>query len=77
VKISINTAKITQLERQNEMLRPKKRARLLPNPNSKFATVEQLAEQADRYTAIPDEIEAPDELENYIFEELCFVSQLE
>uniref|UniRef100_A0A8H7K8J1 DDE-1 domain-containing protein n=1 Tax=Bionectria ochroleuca TaxID=29856 RepID=A0A8H7K8J1_BIOOC len=77
VKISINTAKITQLERQNEMLRPKKRARLLPNPNSKFATVEQLAEQADRYTAIPDEIEAPDELENYIFEELCFVWQLE
>jgi hypothetical protein len=77
VKISINTAKITQLERQNEMLRPKKRARLLPNPNSKFATVEQLAEQAGRYTAIPDEIESPDELENYIFEELCFVWQLE
>jgi hypothetical protein len=59
------------------MLRPKKRTRLLPNPNSKFSTVEQLAEQADRYTAIPDEIEAPEELENYIFKELYFIWQLE
>jgi 4-hydroxybenzoate polyprenyltransferase len=77
VKISLNTVKIAQLERQNEMLRPKKRTRLLPNPNSKFSTVEQLAKQAARYDAIPDEIEAPEELENYIFEELCFQWQIE
>jgi hypothetical protein len=77
VKISLNTKRIRHLEVQNERLRPRKRTRLAPDPNTKFANVVQLAEQADRFAAIPDHIDEPEQIENYIFEELCFQWQLD
>ena len=70
--LTTNALKIRNLERQNKHLQPRKRAKINQNPNMKFSKVDQLDKEARRVEAIPDHIPAPSELENYIFEELCF-----
>jgi hypothetical protein len=42
VQISINATKIQKLEAQNQRLQPKKRARVIEDPNSRFVRIDQI-----------------------------------
>lgn len=71
MQLSLNTQKISSLERQNKALRPQKRARVKENPNHKFSRVADLDEEARRFEAILNNTPTPEGVENLIFEELC------
>jgi hypothetical protein len=76
VQISLNATKILQLEAQNQHLQPKKRARVVEDPNSRFVRIDQIKEAQEKVATRLNAVQAAASIENHIFEELCFQWQL-
>jgi hypothetical protein len=77
VQISLNAARIQKLEAQNQLLQPRKRARVIEDPNNRFIRIAQIKEAQEKVTATLNTNQASSSIENYIFDELCFQWQLE
>jgi hypothetical protein len=76
-QISLNAIKIRNLEAQNRRLQPRKKAKVIEDPNNRFVRIEQIMEAKQRVTTRLDANQAAQSTKNYIFEELCFEWQLE
>ncbi|CAG9953199.1 unnamed protein product [Clonostachys rosea f. rosea IK726] len=77
IQLSISTTENTQLKESNNLLQPKKRRTVHPDPNERFIKISNIVDARDRYKGQLDAEISAREIENYIFEELCFTWQLE
>uniref|UniRef100_A0A8H7K3R7 HTH CENPB-type domain-containing protein n=1 Tax=Bionectria ochroleuca TaxID=29856 RepID=A0A8H7K3R7_BIOOC len=77
IQLSISNTENTQLKESNKLLQPKKRRTVHPDPNKRFIKISNIIDARDRYKGQLDAEISAQELETYIFEELCFTWQLE
>jgi ATP phosphoribosyltransferase len=77
IQLSISNTENTHLKGSIELLQPKKRRTVHPDPNKRFVKVSNIVDTRERYKGQLDAEISAQELENYIFEELCFTWQLE
>jgi hypothetical protein len=77
IQLSISNTENTRLKESNKLLQPKKRCTIHPDPNKRFVKVSNIVDARERYKGQLDAEISAQELENYIFEELCFTWQLE
>lgn len=76
-QISLNAVRIRNLEAQNRLQKPQKRAKVIEDPNNRFVRIKQIMEAKQRVTAQLEANKAGQPTKSHTFEELCFEWQLE
>jgi ATP phosphoribosyltransferase len=72
IQLSISNTENTQLKESNKLLQPKKRRTVHPVPNKRFVNISNIVDARERYKGKLDAEITAQEIESYIFEELCF-----